>query len=64
MKIVMAALLILLSFLTLSIGVFQQYLILSKIGADRLMWFLFWFNVPMIVVIQILSELIKKIGIK
>ena len=38
-------------------ALFLTWLILTKIGATELMWFLFWFSVPMAFVVAILGKL-------
>ena len=45
----------------LAVGAFLQFLILQKVGADSLMWFLFWFNIPVVIVLNILNEVLKRV---
>ena len=50
----------LLSLLSLPISLYLSYWMLSQLNPDRLVWFLFIMNIPILIVIQILSSLIKK----
>ena len=46
-------------FVSLPISVYLQYKILEKIDASELMWFLFYVNIPFILLIQIMAKLSK-----
>ena len=47
-------------FITLPIALFQGYLLYSHVRATELMWFLFWFNVPVVIFAQIISLLLRE----
>ena len=40
-------------------GLFLTYLILTKIEASDLMWFLYWMSIPLAFIIAILSRLVE-----
>ena len=42
---------------TVPISLYLQYQILKRVDASELMWFLFWVNLPMILLIQIISKI-------
>ncbi len=44
----------------LPIGFYLQYKVFTIIGATELMWFLFWANMPIIIIIQIISKSLEK----
>ena len=46
----------------LSIGFYQQWLILAKIQGTDLMYFLFWMSVPLAIIINLITEAIKALG--
>ena len=60
MKALFLVVVLILSLTALGIGIYLQCLILTKIKADSLMWFLFWFNVPLTIIVQILSKVLDK----
>ena len=41
-------------------SLFLSYKILEFIDATELMWFLFWTNIPMIVVVNIVGRMMEK----
>ena len=41
------------------INLFITFSLLSSINADRLLWFLFWVNIPLMVLVQIASKLLE-----
>lgn len=45
----------------ITIGGALKFLILRKIGATEIMWMLFIMELPMIVLLQVLAEIIKKL---
>lgn len=47
-------------FLTLPITFYLQYKVFSIIGATELMWFLFWVNLPFVILIQVISRMVDK----
>lgn len=46
--------------ITLPISIYIQYKVLQKIDATELMWFLFYVNIPLIFLIQVISKLTEK----
>lgn len=46
-------------FLMLPITFYLQYKVFSIIGATELMWFLFWVNLPLAILMQIVSKLLE-----
>lgn len=50
---------ILLVFVTLPISFYLQYQILKRVEATELMWFLFWINVPVHLLIASLTRLLE-----
>lgn len=46
-------------FVTLPISFYLQYAILKRIDASELMWFLFWVNVPLILLVSLVTKLMK-----
>lgn len=55
LKITVALVTILLS---LPITFYLQYKVFSIIGATELMWFLFWMNLPILILLQLISKLL------
>jgi ABC-type phosphate/phosphonate transport system permease subunit len=51
---------ILISCISLSFSFILSFLILKSIHATDLMWFLYWINLPFVLVLNILNELIKR----
>ena len=50
---------ILIGIVSLAFSLYLSYLILIKIGATDLMWFLYWLTVPLSFVLAILSGIVK-----
>jgi hypothetical protein len=50
---------VLFGLLSLPISFFLTYTMLSALHVDRLVWFLFWINVPRAIVISILQDAIR-----
>jgi len=50
---------ILLGIIAVAFSLYLSYLILTKIGATDLMWFLYWLTVPLSFVIGILNGIVK-----
>lgn len=48
-----------LGLLTLPIGFYLQYWMISQLDADRLIWFLFWIYWPVIIVVMTVTKLIE-----
>ena len=46
--------------LTLPITIWLQYQILKRVDASELMWFLFWVNVPVMILIQSVAKIAEK----
>jgi hypothetical protein len=49
-------------FLSLPITFYLWYSVLKRVDASELMWFLFWVNLPVMIVVQIISKLTEKAG--
>jgi hypothetical protein len=47
-------------FVSLPISCYISYSLLSAIHADRLLWFLFWINIPVILFAQLALKLMEK----
>ena len=45
--------------LALPIYFYLLYWIISQLNPDRLIWFLFWIYVPVIIIIQIINKFIE-----
>ena len=45
--------------LTLPVYFYLLYWIISQLNPDRLIWFLFWMYVPIIIIIQIINKFIE-----
>jgi hypothetical protein len=54
LKIIMGLVVILVS---MPIAVYLQYKILTLVNATELMWFLFWVNVPLVILMQAISKI-------
>ena len=54
------AVVIILWLISLPIGMFITYSVLSQLDTDRLVWFLYWVNIPIIVITTILARLIEE----
>lgn len=50
---------IVLSLLSLAASTYVNFKILDMIKADSLMWFLFWGNVPLVLILKTLAEVVK-----
>jgi len=48
-----------LGLLVLPIGFYLQYWMISQLNADRLIWFLFWMYVPIVVIVTVIAKLIE-----
>ncbi len=51
--------LLILSLICLPISFYLSYKTYTMIGATELMWFLYWINMPVIIIVQIISKLIE-----
>jgi hypothetical protein len=49
-------------FLSLPITFYLWYSVLKRVDASELMWFLFWVNVPAMILIQAIGKLTEKAG--
>jgi len=47
-------------FIILPVQFYLQYQVLARVNATELMWFLFWVNLPLIVLMQIVNKLVEK----
>lgn len=47
-------------FITLPIWFYLLYWILSQLNPDRLIWFLYWTYVPLIILIAIISKAVEE----
>jgi len=47
---------------TLPIGLYLQYKVLSMVGATDVMWLLFWVNIPVYLFVSILSKIFEVYG--
>lgn len=56
------AIVLIISLMAVPISLWLQYKTLRMIQATELMMFLYWVNVPLIVLIQILTKLIENEG--
>ena len=54
LKIIMGLLAV---FVSVPIGFYLQYQILKRVDASELMWFLFWVNMPFLILLQIFSKI-------
>jgi len=48
-------------FVTIPITFYLQYKVLALVNATDLMWFLFWINVPVFILIQIISKVVETV---
>ena len=48
-----------LGLLSLPIGFYLTYWILSQLNPDRLIWFLFWIYVPIVFVVSLIQRLVE-----
>lgn len=51
--------LLILSLICLPISFYLSYKTYTMIGATELMWFLYWVNMPVIIIVQIINKLIE-----
>ena len=58
-EISMKAILVLLSVIVMPIWYFLLYTILTAIHPDRLVWFLFWAYIPLVVLTSIISKIVE-----
>lgn len=58
MKALRAAVAILAVLISLPIVIYLQYQILQRVNASELMWFLFWANTPLTVLINVISRML------
>ncbi len=45
--------------LAIPIGIYLTYWMLSQLNPDRLVWFLFWIYVPMIIFVAFIQKIIE-----
>lgn len=50
---------VILSLVYLPIGLYITFWILSQLNPDRLVWFLYWINVPVVIIITIISKMVE-----
>lgn len=48
------------SFICLPIWYYLIYWILSQLNPDRLIWFLYWTYVPLMIIVQLISKFIEE----
>jgi hypothetical protein len=48
-------------FVSMPIGLYLQYKILSLVQATDVMWLLFWINIPVLVLFQIISKVAESV---
>lgn len=48
-------------FVSVPIGLYLQYKILSMVHATDVMWLLFWVNVPVLILFQIISKVAESV---
>ena len=58
-KLSLSIIAIILGLVYIPINYFIMYTVLKSIGPDRLVWFLFWGNLPILIIATILGEIIK-----
>jgi len=46
-----------LSLMALPVSFYITYWIISQLDADRLIWFLFWIYVPLVIIVIIISKI-------
>lgn len=47
-------------FITLPLSIFNSYLLYKHIHATDLMWFLFYFNLPIVIIINVITTITTK----
>lgn len=61
----MKALRVLVGLITLLIqlpmGLYLGYLLYSHVQATPLMWFLWWFNLPLTIIAQVINTIVEKV---
>ena len=48
-------------FVILPIQFYLQYQILERVNATQLMWFLFWVNLPTVILMQVVTKIAEKV---
>jgi hypothetical protein len=48
-------------FVTMPITLYLQYKILTLVYATDVMWFLFWVNIPVLILLQIISKVAENV---
>jgi hypothetical protein len=48
-------------FVSVPIGIYLQYKILDMVHATDVMWLLFWINVPVMILFQIISKVAESV---
>jgi len=46
-------------FILIPIDIFIVYSIMKQLNLDRLVWFLFWVRIPLVILTTILTEILK-----
>ena len=60
-RLALSACTVILALVGLSFQVTLQYMVLSRVpNTNELMWFLFFLNIPILVVLQVLAALLKQ----
>ena len=52
---------LIIALLSLAISFYLQYRVFSIVGADNLMWFLLWANLPLTVILSTIVNVIMKL---
>ncbi len=50
---------VIIGLLTIPISLYLTYWILSQLNPDRLIWFLYWIWVPMIIIVTIIQKIVE-----
>lgn len=48
-------------FVSMPIGLYLQYKILTLVQATDVMWLLFWINIPVLILFQIISKVAESV---
>lgn len=46
--------------IVLPINLWLQYQVLKRVDASELMWFLYWVNVPVLILMHVITRLLEK----
>ena len=61
-RVILTIISIIFGLVAISFSLYLEFLVLTHIHATDLMWFVFWINIPMLLIFQLVSKLVELMG--